>query len=72
MRLHIDQFELERAKKKYEEIEIPGELDFVIRRAIKKAQVPEKKFFSSLLADAAPEPSEPSHWLLRLLRLSKI
>lgn len=72
MRLHIDQFEFETAKKKYEGIEMPGELDFIIRRAIKKAQEPEKDFFSSLLADVAPEPSEPSHWLLRLLRLSKI
>jgi hypothetical protein len=72
LRLHIDRFEFEKAQKKYEGIEIPGELDFVIRRAIKKAQEPEKDFFSSLTIDGAPEPSEPDHCMLRLLRLSKI
>lgn len=72
MSQHIDQFEFETARKKYQEIEIPGELDFVIRKAIKKAQEPEKDFFSSLFADAAPEPPVPGKWLLRLLRLSKI
>ena len=57
MSQYIEQFELKTAKKRYDEIELPGELDFVIRKAIVKAQTSKKNSVISVLKGIQIKPN---------------